>query len=102
MKMPNLFWRGITITMIPLVLQLTIIAFLAHYLVMIKNEIVMESQSQEIIARAFVLNRDAMETIYNLSFSFQMLPDSIKDFPKIPSNNSGAAQGADGESARAL
>lgn len=85
MKMPNLFWRGITITMIPLVFQLTIIAFLAHYLVMIKNEIVMESQSQEIIARAFVLNRDAMETIYNLSFSLQVLPESIKDLPRIPS-----------------
>ena len=87
MRMPNLFWRGIIITMIPLVLQLTIVAFLAHFLLMIKNEIVMESQSQEIIARAFVLNRDAMETIYNLSFTFQVMPEIAKDLPKIPSNN---------------
>ncbi len=87
MKMPNLFWRGIILTMIPLVFQLIIIAFLAHYLLLIKNEIIMESQSQEIIARAFVLNRDGMETIYNLSFSFQIMPDSAKDLPRIPTNS---------------
>lgn len=80
MKMPNLFWRGMIITMIPLLFQLIIIAFLAHYLLTIKNEILLESRSQEIIARAFVLNRDAMETIYNLSTTFEELP---QQHPKL-------------------
>jgi len=81
---PNLFWRGIIITMIPLLLHVTIIVFLAHFLLTLKNEIVTESRSQEIIARTFVLNRDAMETIYNLYFKFDSPFESIsKVLPKI-------------------
>lgn len=84
MRMPNLFWRGMIITMIPLALQLVIVIFLAYFLLTIKNEIVTESRSQEIIARAFVLNRDALETIYNMSFSFEILPEATRIMPKLP------------------
>jgi len=83
MKVPNLFWRGMIITMIPLIFQLTIIALLAHYLLTLKNEILLESRSQEIIARAFVLNRDAMETIYNLSTTFEETPYEKLRHPKM-------------------
>lgn len=84
LPIPNLFWRGIIITMIPLLLHVTIIVFLAHFLLTLKNEIVTESRSQEIIARTFVLNRDAMETIYNLYFKFDSPFDTIsKLLPKI-------------------
>ncbi len=88
MKMPNLFWRGITITMIPMLLQLTIIAFIAHFLLTIKNEIVTESRSQEIIARAFVLNRNALETIYNLNFAFEERAPAFQVLPQMPSPSS--------------
>lgn len=85
---PNLFWRGIIITMIPLLLQVTIIVFLAYNLLALKNEIVTESRSQEIIARTFVLNRDAMETIYNLNFTFESPTLSYsKILPKMPSGS---------------
>lgn len=83
MKMPNLFWRGMIITMIPLIFQLTIIAFLAHHLFTIKNEILLESRSQEIIARTFVLNRDTMETIYNISTTFEETPYERQKHPKL-------------------
>lgn len=82
-RIPNLFWRGMIITMIPLLFQLTIIAFLAHHLLTIKNEILLESRSQEIIARAFVLNRDTMETIYNMSTTFEDLPRDKQQHPRL-------------------
>ncbi len=70
MRMPNLFWRGMIIALIPFLAQLIIVVALATFLHKIRTEIVLESQSQEIIARAFVLNRDVMEVVYNLSTSF--------------------------------
>ncbi|PZM78303.1 MAG: hypothetical protein DKT66_24035 [Candidatus Melainabacteria bacterium] len=84
---PNLFWRGIIITMIPLLLQVIIVVFLAYNLLALKNEIVTESRSQDIIARTFVLNRDAMETIYNLNFKFEAPTVMYKLLPKMPTES---------------
>lgn len=74
MRLPNLFWRGMILTLIPLVVQLSIVCALAYFLHNIKTESVRESKSQMLIAQIFIISRDSMELIYSMSNRFE--PDA--------------------------
>lgn len=81
MPLPNLFWRGMILTLIPLIVQLSIVCALAYFLHNIKTESVRESKSQELIAQIFTISRDSMELIYSMSTRFEPEAESTEGNP---------------------
>ncbi|MBC7997471.1 MAG: PAS domain-containing sensor histidine kinase [Leptolyngbya sp.] len=70
MHLPNLFWRGMILALIPLLLQLSIVCTLAYFFHKLKLESARESRSQELIAQIFMISRDSMGVIYCMSLRF--------------------------------
>lgn len=70
MHLPNLFWRGMILALIPLLLQLSIVCTLAYFFHKLKLESARESRSQELIAKIFMISRDSMGVIYGMSLKF--------------------------------